>query len=53
MIAISREKEVLDELVNNLKEKEYVLTDEGSLTKYLEVDVNYNKKEDLNSLNLF
>ena len=41
MIAISRENKILDDLVNNLKKKNYILTDEGSLTKYLGVDVKY------------
>ena len=39
MIAISRKNEVLDKLVNNLKAKNYILTDEGLLSKYLGVDV--------------
>ena len=41
MIAISRNKDVLEKLVANLKNKNYILTDEGSLTKYLGVDVKY------------
>ena len=44
MIALSKDKEVLNKLVANLKEKEFILTDEGSLEKYLGVDVK--KKKD-------
>ena len=44
MIAISSKKEVLEELVENLRGKDYILTDEGPLTKYLGVDVKYNKR---------
>ena len=43
MIAIAKKKEVLDKLVDNLKRKNYILTDEGSLSKYLGVDVLYDK----------
>jgi len=39
MIAISRKQRVLEKLVENLKKKHYILTDEGSLSKYLGVDV--------------
>ena len=39
MIALARNEEVLEKLVNNLKNRNYILTDEGSLTKYLGVDV--------------
>ena len=41
MIAISKEQKVLDEIVVNLKNRNYILTDEGSLTKYLGEDVKY------------
>ena len=41
MIAISKEKNVLVELVKTLKNRNYILTDEGSLTKFLGVDVKY------------
>ena len=44
MIAMAKNKEVLNTLVQNLKRKKYILTDEGSLTKYLGVDVKYRKK---------
>ena len=40
MIALSKNKKVLEQLVVNLKRKEYILTDEGPITKYLGVDVN-------------
>ena len=40
MIALSRNKKVLEQLVDNLKRKDYILTDEGPITKYLGVDVN-------------
>ena len=40
MIALSRNKNVLEQLVHNLKKREYILTDEGPITKYLGVDVN-------------
>ena len=41
MIAISRKAYVLDKLVINLEKRNYFLTDEGSLSKYLDVDVKY------------
>ena len=41
MIALSQNDDVLDKLVENLKRKNYILTDEGSLTKYLGVDIKY------------
>ena len=43
MIALSKDKEVLNKLVSNLKEKGFILTDEGSLEKYLGVDVKRKK----------
>ena len=43
MIAMSRDDKVLETIVKNLKRKNYILTDEGSLTKYLGVDVKYRK----------
>ena len=39
MIALSKDKSVLEVLVKNLKSKNFILTDEGSLDKYLGVDV--------------
>jgi len=44
MIAISRENKVLENIVVNLTKKNYILTDEGSLTKYLGVDVKYREQ---------
>jgi len=44
MIAISRENSVLEKIVVNLQNKNYILTDEGSLTKYLGVDVKYREQ---------
>jgi len=41
MIVISRKKDVLETLVNNLKKKNLILSNEGSLSKYLGVDVKY------------
>ena len=41
MIALSRNENVLSKLVVNLQNKNYILTDEGSLSKYLGVDVKY------------
>ena len=41
MIALSKNAEVLYVLVYNLKQKDYILTDEGTLTGYLGVDVMY------------
>ena len=39
MIALARNEEVLEKLVNNLKNRNYILTNKGSLPKYLGVDV--------------
>ena len=39
MIALSKNAEVLNVLVKNLKKKDFILTDECTLTKYLGVDV--------------
>ena len=39
MIALARNQKVLEKLVNNLKKRNYILTDEGSLSKYMGVDV--------------
>jgi len=44
MIALARNKEVLETLVVNLQKRNYILTDEGSLDKYLGVDVKYKDK---------
>ena len=41
MIALAKDKHVLNKLVQNLKNKNDILTDEGTLTKYLGVDVKY------------
>ena len=41
MIALAKNKSVLENLVANLKQKDFILTDEGTLTKYLGVDVKY------------
>ena len=43
VIAVSRESKVLDQVVSNLQKKEFVLTDDGTLNKYLGVDVKYKK----------
>ena len=54
IIAISRSVNVMDNLVVELK-KEYALGDEGSLTKYLGVDMKENEDEtlELRQLNKF
>ena len=39
MIALAEDEQVLSKLVTNLKKRDYILTDEGSLTEYLGVDV--------------
>jgi len=44
MIALARSREVLDTLVVNLQKRNYILKDEGSLDKYLGVDVKYKDK---------
>ena len=41
MIALVKNKRVLEDLVSNLKQKDFILTDEGTLTKYLGVDVQH------------
>ena len=43
VIAVSRESKVLDKLVSNLQKKEFVLTKDGTLNKYLGVNVKYKK----------
>ena len=43
MIALSKDKQVLEDLVKSLKNKNFILTDEGSLDKYLGVDVKRKK----------
>jgi len=40
VIALSRDGSVLDQLVTNLKNKGFDLTDDGTLDKYLGVDIN-------------
>ena len=44
MIALSKNNDVLENLVVNLRNKNYILTDEGSLSKYLGVDVKYKRQ---------
>ena len=39
MIALAEDDKILNEIVTNLKKQNYILTDEGTLTKYLGVDV--------------
>ena len=41
MIALAKNKSVLEKLVHNLKQKDFILTDKGTLTKYLGVDVKH------------
>ena len=41
MIALAKNKNVLNKLVDNLKKKQFILTDEGTLTRYLGVDVQH------------
>ena len=53
MIALSRNGLVLDRLVSSLQKKNYILTDEGSLTKYLGVDVTYKKDRNFGLLQPF
>ena len=43
MIALSKDKKVLEDLVKNLKGKNFILSDEGSLDKSLGVDVKSKK----------
>ena len=43
MIALSKDEQILNKLVANLKAKNFILTDEGSLEKYLGVDVKRTK----------
>ena len=43
MIALSKDKQFLEDLVKSLKNKNFILTDEGSLDKYLGVDVKTKK----------
>ena len=43
MIALSKDEQILNKLVANLKSKNFILTDEGSLGKYLGVDVKRKK----------
>ena len=44
MIAISRQNSASEKIVVNLQNKNYMLTDEGPLTKYLGVDVKHRKQ---------
>ena len=39
VIAVAKDKSVLDKLVANLKEKQFDLTDDGTIDKYLGVDI--------------
>ena len=43
MIALAKDKHVLNKLVQNLKNKNYLLTDERSLTKCFGVDIKYKR----------
>ena len=47
MIALSKDKQALEKLVINLRKKSFILTDEGSLDKYLGVDVKRKKNGEL------
>ena len=47
MIALSKDKQFLEDLVKSLKNKNFILTDEGSLDKYQGVDVKRKKDESL------
>ena len=39
MITLSKDNQVLEDIVHNLKKKEYILTNEGAISKYLGVNV--------------
>ena len=41
VIAVAKDASVLDKLVTNLKEKQFDLTDDGTLDKYLGVDIKH------------
>ena len=43
MIALSKDSQVLVDLVKNLQKKKYILTNEGPISKYLGVDVRKHK----------
>ena len=43
LIALSKDKKVLENLVKNLKSKNFILSDEGPLDKNLGVDVKRKK----------
>ena len=53
MIALSKDKNVLENMVKNLKSKNFILTYEGSLDKYLGVDVKRKKDGSLELVQLF
>ena len=53
MIAMSKNKEELEDIAKNLKRKDYILTDEGSFTKYLGVDVKYKSKGNIELIEPF
>ena len=53
MIEISKDKEALEKLDHNLNKKNYILTSEGSLSKYLGIDVKYDKKGGFELTQLF
>ena len=41
MIALTKSKDVLERSVTNLKKKDFMLTDEGILTRHLSVDIQH------------
>jgi len=43
VIALSKDVQTLEKLVDNLKKRDFILADEGSLDKYLGVDVKRTK----------
>ena len=45
MNALSKNATVLNTLVQNLKRKDFILIDEGTLTRYLGVDVVHQKNK--------
>ena len=47
MIALSKDKRVLEKLMENIKNKNFIQTDVGSLDKYLGVNVKRKKDERL------
>ena len=53
ILALSKDKSVLEDIVKNLKSKNIILTDEGSLDKYFGVDVKRKKEGGLKLAQLF